>query len=111
LPHAPPISFLMIARLIVLRSTNDKAHLYVIFSTPVWPRPSQTQIPSSAPYRSLRVPSISWLFRRTISYYLVSEWLPHHQVPLRRWEIRGGDEEKKEGRKEEIRKGTKWQRG
>jgi hypothetical protein len=50
--HAPPISFFVTwsSEYNLRRSTDDKAPLYIVFSTPLLPVPSQAQISSSAFY-------------------------------------------------------------
>ena len=51
-PHAPPISFLLIwsPELYLVRNTENKAPCFVVFFTLLSPRPSQAQISSSSLY-------------------------------------------------------------
>ena len=72
LPHVPPISFFLIAWIILLGSTYHKAPLDVVFATLVWTRPSQTQILYSAPYWSLIVPAIFHCFVELSSFRLIA---------------------------------------
>jgi hypothetical protein len=63
--YAPPISFFWNLSLeqYALRSTDHKAPHYVVFSTPLLPRPSSAQIFSSTPYfqtPSVCVPPSMW---------------------------------------------------
>jgi len=49
--HSPPISFSILSpEQYCVGSTDHEAPHYVVFSTPLLPRPSQAQISSSAPY-------------------------------------------------------------
>ena len=106
LPYVPPISLFLNARIILLSSTHHKAPFDVVFSTLVWPRPSQAQLPYSAPHWSdcaIHIFTVS-------SNYPVSGWLPHHQVPFTPVRNKRRVEEKNEGRNEEVYKGTERRR-
>jgi hypothetical protein len=80
-PHAPPISFVMIwtPEENLVSSTDHKAPRYVVFSTPLLPRPSLAQISSTAPYSrtpSADVPPLMWqskfhIYKKQLAFWNV----------------------------------------
>jgi len=65
LPHAPQVSFFLMSspEKYLVPSRDTKAPCYVVFSTPLWRRPSEAQIFSSVPYSRTHlacVPSSMW---------------------------------------------------
>jgi hypothetical protein len=82
-PHAPPMSFNFIwsPELFLLRRTEHKAPRYVVFSTPLLPRPSYTQYVPSTLFSNIVNLLSSLSDRNTFPYRLTFQGKPYSHRP------------------------------